>query len=124
MRRPCAQPSTFVHKCSDSCHGQAAGQAAEAAGLPLKPGVTVTRGEVEPSTAWELWESKGRSWLAQGWSVDAITTASRGGLGIAKDLIKRPGLEVDLGAYVTQEYEGLFRGRLDPQLGVGLSVSF
>ncbi len=94
----------------------------------------MTRGEVEPSTAWELWESKGKSWLARGWSVDAITTASRGGLGIAKDLVparrslgeggKRPGLEVDLGAYATLEYEGLFRGRLDPQLGVGLSVGF
>ena len=36
----------------------------------------------------------------------------------------RPGIEVDLGAYLTQEYEGLFRGRLEPQLGVGLSVGF
>ena len=63
-----------------------------------------------------------------------ITTTARGGLGIAKDLVparrslgeggKRPGLEVDLGAYVTQEYEGLFQGRLDPQLGVGVSLSF
>ncbi len=93
------------------------------------------RSRVEPSTAWELWESKGKSWLpsgpralgakgARGWSLDAITTTTRGGVGIAKDLVKRPGLEVDLGAYVTQEYEGLFRGPLDPQLGVGLSVSF
>ena len=84
----------------------------------------MTRGEVEPSTAWELWESKGRSWLARGWSLDAITTPPRGGLGVAKDLVKRSGIEVDLGAYVTQEYEGLFRGRFDPRLGVGLSVSF
>ncbi len=84
----------------------------------------MTRGEVEPSTAWELWESEGKSWLVRGWSVDAITTASRGGLGIAKDLVKRPGLEVDLGAYVTQDYEGLFQGRLNPQLGIGLSASF
>ncbi len=53
-----------------------------------------------------------------------ITTTARGGLGIAKDLVKRPGLEVDLGAYATQDYEGLFRGRLEPQLGVGLSVGF
>ena len=60
-------------------------------------------------TARELWELKGKSWLARGWSVDAITTASRGGLGIAKDLVKRPGLEVDLGAYATQEYEGSSR---------------
>ncbi len=79
---------------------------------------------MEPSTAWELWESKGRSWLARGWSLDAITTTTRGGVGIAKDLVKRPGLVVDLGAYATLEYEELFRGRLDPQLGVGLNVSF
>jgi len=84
----------------------------------------VTRGEVEPSTAWELWESKGKSWLARGWSVDAITTKTRGGLGIAKDLVKRPGFEVAVGAYLTQEYEGPFRGRFDPQLGVGLNLSF
>ena len=29
-----------------------------------------------------------------------------------------------LGAYVTRKYEDLFRGRLDPQFGVGLSVGF
>ena len=84
----------------------------------------MTRGEVEPSTAWELWESKGEAWLARGWSLDVITTTARGGLGVAKDLVKRPGLEVDLGAYLTQEYEGLFQERLDPQLGIGLSASF
>ncbi len=84
----------------------------------------MTRGEVEPSTAWELWESKVKSWVARGWSLDVITTTARGGVGIAKDLVKRPGLEVDLGAYVTQDYEGLFGGRFDPQLGVGLNASF
>lgn len=36
----------------------------------------------------------------------------------------RPGLEVDLVGYLTQEYEGLFHGRLNPQLGVGLSLNF
>ena len=81
-------------------------------------------GEVEASLAWEIIESKGHSWLTSGWSLDAITTSTRGGFGVAKDLVKRPGLEVDLGAYVTQEYEGLFRGEFDPQLGVGLGVSF
>jgi len=60
---------------------------------------------------------------------------SRGGLGIAKDLYKGVGLEVDLGAYVTQDYSDLFpacaafgaagrRGRFDPAFGVGLNVSF
>jgi hypothetical protein len=37
-----------------------------------------------------------------------VTTPERGGLGIAKDLYKEAGLEVDLGAYVTHDYWGLF----------------
>jgi len=57
-------------------------------------------------------------------SLDAITTIERGGLGIAKDLFKAKGLELDLGAYVTQGYREMFQGRLDPALGVGLSVRF
>ena len=84
----------------------------------------MTGGEVEPSTAWELWESQGKSWLTSGWSLDAITTPTRGGIGIAKDILKRGGVEVDLGVYATQEYEDLFRGRFAPQLGVGLSIGF
>jgi len=97
---------------------------AAAAGLSAKTGMLSTGGEMEASVAWELLESKGRSWLTSGWSLDAITTSTRGGFGIAKDLVKRPGLEVDAGVYMTQEYEDLLRGELDPQLGVGLSVSF
>ena len=27
-----------------------------------------------------------------------------------------------MGAYLTQDYQGMFQGRLDPALGVGLSV--
>ena len=97
---------------------------ARAAGLSAKTGMLSTGGDVEASVAWEFLESKGNSRLTSGWSLDAITTSTRGGFGIAKDLVKRPGLEIDLGAYVTQEYEGLLRGELDPRLGVGLSVSF
>lgn len=84
----------------------------------------MTRAKPEASAAWELWRSKGTSALTRGWSLDAITTAARGGLGVAKDLVRRPGLEVDLGAYVTQEYRGIFEGRFNPQAGVGLSVTF
>ncbi|MCL6507837.1 MAG: hypothetical protein K6T59_12500 [Bryobacteraceae bacterium] len=51
------------------------------------------------------------------------TLPERGGLGIAKALYKGVGLEVDLGAYLTQDYSDLFRGRFDPEFGVGLSVS-
>jgi len=53
-----------------------------------------------------------------------VTTPTRGGLGIAKDIYKGRSLEVDLGAYVTQDYGDLCRGRFDPAFGVGLSVSF
>jgi hypothetical protein len=54
-----------------------------------------------------------------------VTTVERGGLGIAKDLYRgKGGLEVDLGAYVTQEYEDLSRGKFDPAFGVGVSIGF
>ncbi|MBW2147149.1 MAG: hypothetical protein JRI22_09035 [Deltaproteobacteria bacterium] len=78
----------------------------------------------EPSLAFELLETKGKRWLTSGWSLDAITTMERGGLGIAKDLFKGHGLEVDMGAYLTQDYQGMFQGRFDPALGMGLSVRF
>lgn len=78
----------------------------------------------EPTLAFELAETGGRSWLTSGWSLDAITTPERGGLGIAKDIYENDYLEVDLGGYVIQEYEGLFRGDLTPAVGVGLNVRF
>ena len=76
--------------------------------------------------AFELLETPTDNSLTFGWSLDAVTTLSRGGLGVAKDLYedKGGGLEVDLGAYVTQDYSDLFRGRCDPAFGFGLSVSF
>jgi len=83
-----------------------------------------TGGEIEPSLAWELLESKGENWFTKGWSLDAITTRERGGVGIAKDLYKSELLEVDLGAYVTQEYESLFEGHFAPRAGIGLNVRF
>ena len=84
----------------------------------------MTEGQQEPSMAWELWESKSDSWLTDGWSLDLITTDKRGGVGIAKDLYESKALSVDRGLYITQEYEGLFQGDLDPKLGMGMSVSF
>lgn len=84
----------------------------------------MTEGLQEPSMAWELWESKGDSWLTDGWSFDVITTDKRGGIGIAKDLYESEALSVDLGAYVTQDYEGLFQGDINPRIGMGMSVSF
>jgi hypothetical protein len=94
-------------------------------GLTQKKGVLVGKDwGPEPSLAWELFETKGKDWLRSGWSLDAITTNARGSLGIAKDVYEGIGLEVDLGAYVTQEYEGLLKGKLDPRLGVGLNIRF
>jgi len=93
-------------------------------GLERKQGVLITRGVPEPSLALELFETKGKNWLASGWSLDAITTTDRGGLGIAKDMFENDGIEVDLGAYVTQGYREMFQGEFDPALGVGLSVRF
>lgn len=51
-----------------------------------------------------------------------VTTPARSGLGLARDLYRRRGLEVDLGAYVTQGYSDLFRGRFRPAIGLGLHV--
>ena len=90
----------------------------------MKTGMLATGGEIEPSLAWELVESKGDTWLTRGWSLDVITTRERGGLGVAKDLHKSELLEVDLGGYVTQDYEDLFGGRYAPKFGVGLNVAF
>lgn len=66
----------------------------------------------------------GKDWLTSGWSLDAVTTTSRGGFGIAKDIYENKHLEIDLGGYVTQEYEGLLKGQLEPKLGVGLNIRF
>lgn len=74
--------------------------------------------------AWELYESKGNSWLTSGWSFDVLTTKARGGIGVAKDIYKSEALTVDLGAYITQDYEDLFQGNINPKFGMGLSVSF
>lgn len=87
----------------------------------------MTAGRAEPSLAVEILarRARGGPWLTSGWSLDAITTPTRGGLGIAKDLSRRrAGLGVNLGAYATQSYSGLLRGRLDPAIGVGLNVRF
>jgi hypothetical protein len=62
--------------------------------------------------------------FTSGWSLDAVSTPARGGLGVAKDLLKGAALELDLGAYVTQGYSDLFRGRFWPALGVGLHAGF
>jgi hypothetical protein len=66
----------------------------------------------------------GKDWLTNGWSIDAITTTERSGLGIAKDIYENKSLEIDLGGYVTQEYEGILKGKLEPKLGVGMNIRF
>jgi hypothetical protein len=93
-------------------------------GLERKQGILVTEGRPEPSLAFELFETRGDNWLTSGWSLDAVATPARAGLGVAKDLYADKNVEVDLGAYVTQEYDELFRGKFDPAFGVGLSVRF
>jgi hypothetical protein len=81
-------------------------------------------GRPEPSLAFELFETRTGRLLTSGWSLDAVTTPARGGLGVAKDLHKGAALEVDLGAYVTQDYTDAFRGRFRPALGLGPHVGF
>jgi len=93
-------------------------------GTKPKQGALMTDGEVEPFMAWELYETKGENWLTSGWSLDLITTRNRGGLGIAKDIYKSDSMEVDLGAYVTQDYEELFQGNINPRLGIGMGMRF
>ena len=56
--------------------------------------------------------------------MDAITTETRGGLGVAKDLFKNDITEVDFGAYLTQDYKSMFQGRFAPRVGFGLNVRF
>ncbi len=90
----------------------------------MKQGVLVTEGKPEASLAFELAETKGDNWFTSGWSLDAITTTAQAGLGIAKDIYKGKVLEVDLGGYVTQGYEGLLGGKLAPNFGLGLSIRF
>ena len=51
--------------------------------------------------------------------MNLITTPTQGGPSVAKDMIKRPGLKLDLGAYVSQDYEKLQREGIDPQVKVG-----
>ena len=84
----------------------------------------MTGGVPEPSLAVELAETKGNHWLTSGWSLDAVATSKRAGLGIAKDIYKKKRLEVDLGAYLTQDYAGLSQGHLAPKIGAGLNIRF
>lgn len=93
-------------------------------GLKRKQGVLVTEGVPEASVAFELAETRGDHWLTSGWSLDAITTTARAGLGIAKDIYEGRNLEIDLGGYVTQTYEGLLESKLAPDFGLGLNVRF
>lgn len=78
------------------------------------------KGEVAP--VWFVYKHLGVS--PDGTHVLLTRGGGGGGLGVAKDLFKRDALEVDLGAYVTQNYGDLFEGRFEPRFGVGLSVSF
>lgn len=72
-------------------------------------------GQVEPSTAVELLTSDAARWLLDGWSIDAVATPFRAGLGIAKDLTDR----IDVGAYATTPYT-----KWAPALSIGAHWSF
>ena len=82
----------------------------------------------QESVAFEIAKTKGkgrggsRNALTSGWSFDTIATRDSAGLGIAKDLFASHGLELDAGIYATEGYEDIFRGRLNPQFGVGMHV--
>ena len=43
---------------------------------------------------------------------------------MAKDLFKNNLTEVDLGAYLTQDYESMFQGQFAPRVGFGVNVRF
>ena len=58
------------------------------------------------------------------WCRDLTTTPTQVCLGVAKDIISLPGLEIDLSSYVTKHYEDLFRGTFEPHVGVGMSLAF
>ncbi len=79
---------------------------------------------IAPSLAWELYETKGESWLTSGWSLDVITTSARGGFGIAKDVFENKLLEIDVGGYVTQGYTNLWESKTDFTYGMGLNMQF
>ena len=94
--------------------------------LPFRPkyGVLVTEHTPQESVAFELVETKGSKWATSGWSLDALATHERAGLGIAKDLFASHGFELDAGVYATQTYKDIFGGKLAPQVGIGVHVSF
>ena len=96
--------------------------------FPAKYGVLIGEGSPQESVAFELAKIKdrggSRTALNGGWSLDAIGTRERSGLGIAKDLFASHGFELDAGIYATQTYEDIFGGRWNPHLGIGMHVSF
>ncbi len=99
-------------------------QIGDALPAAAKYGVLVTDNSPQESVAFELAETKGSTWITSGWSLDAIATRERAGLGVAKDLFASHGFELDAGVYATERYEEIFRGKLSPQLGIGMHVSF
>ncbi len=93
--------------------------------MKQKEGILISKDFTpEPSMSWELFETKGKNWLSSGWSLDAITTPTRGGLGIAKDIYENKNIEIDIGGYLTQEYKSLWKGKFEPSFGLGLNIRF
>ena len=77
-------------------------------GLPVKPGYLWTESAgIEESVSAELWSK-------DTWSIDAIGTESVGGIGLVKDIGA-----LDIGVYGVSSWE-----RWEPEVGVGLSLSF
>lgn len=92
--------------------------------VPLKYGVLIGDHAPEESVALELVETKGTHWFTRGWSLDAIGTRERAGLGVAKDVLDSNPFELDAGIYATQPYDDIFRGKFNPRLGIGIHLRF
>ena len=70
----------------------------------------------------ELIESTSRSWLLDGWSLDAYGSSRRCGLGVAKDIFETDLIQVDAGVYATKRLVDLVKTHVTPDLSFGISV--
>ena len=81
----------------------------------------VGKGWRDAGISMELVESSSKKKILDGWSLDVYGSRKRGGLGIAKNILKKDLIEVDVGVYVTKRLKDLLDFKVKPNVSVGLS---
>jgi len=66
-------------------------------------------------------ESKHKKKILDGWSLDVYGSGKRCGLGVAKNILKKDLIEVDVGVYATKRLKDLLDFKIRPDIGIGLS---